>query len=122
MTELMEKLQLNKTILVAPSMSGSFALPYVLTNAEKIAGLVLVAPASSDILPQSKVRAFSVPTVLVYGSKDTSLGATSHRYLKSIPHFQAVVFENAGHAAYLDQPDRFHKLLFNFAKKLETGV
>jgi pimeloyl-ACP methyl ester carboxylesterase len=49
-----------------------------------------------------------------------SLGLTSHRDLKTIPNFQAFILPKAGHAAYLDQPDQFHTLLYNFAKKIDS--
>lgn len=58
--------------------------------------------------------------MLIYGDRDTSLGETSHQDLKTIPNFQAIILEKAGHAAYLDQPDKFHSLLYNFAKKIES--
>lgn len=57
--------------------------------------------------------------MLIYGDRDQSLGSVSHKDLKKIPNFQAVIVEKAGHAAYLDQPDDFHNLLYNFAQKIE---
>lgn len=142
MSTVLNVIKANKTILVAPSMSGAFALPYALTYPDKLAGLVLIAPTATDLVPQSKLRyevigscflkpklififiyrAFQVPTLLIYGSNDKKLGPKSQKYLKSIPNFQTIIFEGAGHAAYLDQPDRFHKVLYNFIKKIETGV
>lgn len=59
--------------------------------------------------------------MLIYGEKDTSsLGTKSHQDLRMIPNFQVIVLKKAGHAAYIDQPDTFHSLLYNFAKKIET--
>ena len=123
LTDFNDKAKLKKIILVTPSMSGSYALPWMLTSPELFAGVVAIAPTSSGIVPQSRLRAFQVPTLLIYGSKDKStLGTTSHDDLKSIPNFQAVVFPGAGHAAYIDQPDRFNTLLYNFAQHIDKGV
>ncbi|XP_057366343.1 putative protein-lysine deacylase ABHD14B [Daphnia carinata] len=122
MTTLMKELQLKEKqiVLVSPSMSGNYALPYILTHPEMVAGFVVIAPAASGIVPPSKVKALQVPTILIYGDRDTSLGPTSHRDLKTIPNFQAFVLPKAGHAAYLDQPDTFHSLLYNFVKKIDA--
>nr|CAH0104648.1 unnamed protein product [Daphnia galeata] len=101
-------------------MSGNYALPYILTHPEMMAGFVVISPAASGIVPPSKVKALQVPTILIYGDRDTGLGPTSHRDLKTIPNFQAFILPKAGHAAYLDQPDQFHTLLYNFAKKIDS--
>jgi pimeloyl-ACP methyl ester carboxylesterase len=123
-------------------MSGNYALPYILTHPEMMAGFVVISPAASGIVPPSKVKALQVhmllkelkkkfelmnyfvlkqvPTILIHGDRDQSLGPTSHRDLKTIPNFQAFILPKAGHAAYLDQPDQFHTLLYNFAKKIDS--
>lgn len=60
--------------------------------------------------------------MLVYGAKDGALGKTSHEDLRVIPNFQAKIIQDAGHACYIDQPDKFHKLVYNFVQKLDSGV
>lgn len=61
-TTLVKELQLQKKqiILVSPSMSGNYALPYILTHPEMMAGFVVISPAASGIVPPSKVRALQV--------------------------------------------------------------
>lgn len=56
MSTVLDVIKANKTIMIAPSMSGAFALPYALTYPTKLAGLVLIAPTASDLVPQSKLR------------------------------------------------------------------
>lgn len=59
--------------------------------------------------------------MLIYGDRDTSpFAEVANDDLKTIPNYQAVILKNAGHAAYLDQPDQFHSLLYNFATKIDT--
>lgn len=41
-------------------MSGNYALPYILTHPEMMAGFVVISPAASGIVPPSKVRALQV--------------------------------------------------------------
>ena len=62
MKDLMAATQLDrqKIVLVAPSMSGKYALPYMLTRPDLVAGFIAVASAGSDILLKSKMRALQV--------------------------------------------------------------
>lgn len=62
MTTLMKELQLKEKqiVLVSPSMSGNYALPYILTHPEMVAGFVVISPAASGIVPPSKVKALQV--------------------------------------------------------------
>ena len=56
--------------------------------------------------------------MLIIGENDGRLATMSQNNLKIIPNMKVEVLENAGHAAYVDQPEQFHRLLFNFAKQL----
>ena len=58
--------------------------------------------------------------MLIYGERDISIGVASHKNLQYIPNFHAMVLENARHACYMDQPDAFHSLLYNFLQKIES--
>lgn len=62
MTTLMKELELKEKqiVLVSPSMSGNYALPYILTHPEMVAGFVAISPAASGIVPPSKVKALQV--------------------------------------------------------------
>jgi len=108
-------------VLVAPSMSGAYAIPFALTQPKRMAGLVLVAPAASDTVPQRKLKNLQIPTLLMRGASDNNLGPKSELDLRVIPNFQSVILKDAGHAAYIDQPDLFHTYLYNFLLKLETS-
>lgn len=60
LTQFVSQVQLSNVILVSPSMSGSYSLPYVLTHAQNVAGYVPIAPTATGIVPPSKVRALQV--------------------------------------------------------------
>ena len=62
MQDLMAATQLDqqKIVLVAPSMSGKYALPYMLTKPNPVAGFVGLAPVGTDILVKRKMRALQV--------------------------------------------------------------
>jgi pimeloyl-ACP methyl ester carboxylesterase len=60
-----------------------------------------------------------VPTLIVYGENDsTPMAKQARNDLSIMPNSQEVCLKNAGHAAYLDQPDVFHKMLYNFMELL----
>ena len=60
-----------------------------------------------------------VPTLIVYGENDsTPMAKQAPNNLRILPNSQEVCLKNAGHAAYLDQPDVFHKMLYNFMELL----
>ena len=55
----------------------------------------------------------------MYGENDsTPMAKQAPNNLKIMPNSQEVCLKNAGHAAYLDQPDLFHKMLYNFMELL----
>ena len=62
-----------------------------------------------------------VPTLLVYGDRDEDLGPKSARDMQIMPRLQIAVIPRAGHAAYLDQPEDFQRILYNFAQQLDKS-
>ncbi len=57
----------------------------------------------------------NVPTLLVWGSDDEAVPVAHARKMEQlIPDAGLVVFEGAGHFAYLDQPDRFCRIAKHF--------
>lgn len=104
-----------KPVLVSPSMSGSFSLPLLDRNQDLLCGFVPVAPVATSSYDQSFYDSIFVPTLIVYGDKDTGLGVTSAKHLETIKTSTAPqVLVNSRHPAYLDQPEVFHTLIYNF--------
>ena len=105
-------------VLVSPSMSGSFVVPMLRDNPHKVSAWVPVAPVSTregrDFFPS-----LDIPTMIVYGELDKSLGLSSASDLELIPSSTSPqVLPGAKHPAYLDQPQLWHQLLFNFLSVL----
>ena len=59
-----------------------------------------------------------VATAIVYGSSDTRLGQESLDNLRALPNSVVVRLPEAGHAAYMDKPDLWHTILYNFLQAL----
>ncbi|KAL8562975.1 hypothetical protein ACOMHN_004667 [Nucella lapillus] len=115
----------KKPVIVSPSMSGGFALPYLFEQPQeschRAAAYIPVAPVMTesfqDKYPDSQIR-----TLVVYGSKDKTMGFTSRDHLKALPRSTIAVIPEAGHACYLDQPHIFHNLLYDFLGKVSAEL
>jgi len=60
-----------------------------------------------------------VPTMIVYGTKDKTLGLESVGNLRNMPNSEIMPMEGAGHANYEEKPDEWHRLLYNFLLAVE---
>lgn len=66
----------------------------------------------TDLLPQVRV-----PTLLVWGTKDDAVPVAHAKTMEErIPDAGLVLFEGAGHFAYLDEPDRFCRIVQHFLR------
>lgn len=111
----------KKIVVVTPSMSGSFFIPMLLDQEARsqIAGWVPVAPVSTS-QPAGFYSAIQIPTLIVHGENDVSLGHRSRDDLSELPNAtKPQVLPGAGHPAYLDQPELWHTLLYNFLSHLQ---
>lgn len=105
----------SRPVVVSPSMSGSFSLDVLTKRSELMCAFVPVAPVSTNKFTREEYESVSVPTLIVVGEKDTGLGRTSAKHLSQILSASLIqVFPNARHPCYLDDPDRWHRLLANF--------
>lgn len=52
--------------------------------------------------------------MIVYGTKDKTLGLTSLGNLRNMPNSEIQAMEDAGHAGYQERPEEWHRLLYNF--------
>ena len=118
---LLNRLHAAPVVLVVPSMSGSFALPYMMkhvaTLQSRLSGFVPVAPVATD---QYSVKSFgdlNVRTLITYGELDTKLGHVSLERLKHIPGSVMNMIKDAPHACYVKKPEVFHKTLQRFLKR-----
>lgn len=118
MTNLMKTLNMKQAVIVSPSMSGSFSIPFLKDHPEVFKGFVPVAPVGTNKLSSEEYGAIEVPTLIVYGEKDESIGLESLKALKNLKNNEIVQLKEAGHAAYMDKPLEFHHHLLTFCDKL----
>ncbi len=96
-------------VLVGASIGGHVALSYAARFPVK--GLLLVAPARA--LEKNLSHAygeFRFPVRIIWGSEDNIISGEEMRTLAGLlPNAKLMVYEGAGHSAYLAQPDRFKR-------------
>ena len=117
-------LQLHATdcILVAPSMSGTYALPVVVRGRLPLKGFVAIAPVGTNQYTEVEYASLRIPTLIMYGSEDSNLGLKSLLQLQHIPNSRVSKIPRAGHACYTQNPRAFHRSLIDFIQKIKYGV
>lgn len=110
-------LNVERVVLVGPSMGGRLALEYAIAH-PGLTGLVLVGAVGVEE-NRSKLHAIAVPTLLVWGADDqVSPLANSEILLQEIAGASRIIFPGAPHPCYLDQPDRWHESLQAFINQV----
>lgn len=119
MNELLDALETGRVVLVSPSMSGRYALPYAMEHPGRLAGLVAIAPVGADALaPPAPAR--NIKVLAVWGEKDHLFPPSGAEELAArFREGRAVVIPGADHACYLDAPGAFHRSLSEFLAQVQ---
>ncbi|KFU88245.1 Abhydrolase domain-containing protein 14A, partial [Chaetura pelagica] len=115
----LQELGMQRPVLISPSMSGRFALPFLLTRKDQLAGFVPVAPVGTKDYTAEQYRQVQTPTLILYGERDTRLGLQALQSLRHLPRHHVAMVPDAGHACYLDKPQDFHRALLGFLYQLK---
>uniref|UniRef100_A0A8C0ECL5 Abhydrolase domain containing 14A n=1 Tax=Bubo bubo TaxID=30461 RepID=A0A8C0ECL5_BUBBB len=115
----LQELGMRRPVLVSPSMSGRFALPFLLAQGDQLAGFVPIAPVGTKDYAAERYRQVQTPTLILYGDRDTSLGPQALQSLRHLPRHHVAVVPDAGHACYLDKREDFHQALLGFLNQLK---
>ncbi|EDQ84680.1 uncharacterized protein MONBRDRAFT_29980 [Monosiga brevicollis MX1] len=114
---IIEALELDHPVLVAPSMSGTYAIPLVLSHPDVLSGFVPIAPAGLDMVDAQGLAHVSIPTLVMYGSED-AMGLKGLPVLETTPNHHTIVFEGGSHACYVESPEKFNRLLVQFVRDM----
>ena len=119
LSNLITELGLERPVVVAPSMSGSYALPFVMVKerAKELRGFIPVAPGAVDKYTEEELKGLDLPTLIVYGENDSGFKRLAER-MKNIPASEVFMMKNAGHPCYLDNPEEFNTRVTKFLDKL----
>uniref|UniRef100_A0A2K5J340 Protein ABHD14A n=1 Tax=Colobus angolensis palliatus TaxID=336983 RepID=A0A2K5J340_COLAP len=116
--QLIFDLEVQNAVLVSPSLSGHYALPFLMRGHHQLHGFVPIAPTSTQNYTQEQFWAVKTPTLILYGELDHILARESLRQLRHLPNHSVVKLRNAGHACYLHKPQDFHLVLLAFLDHL----
>ncbi|XP_061473909.1 putative protein-lysine deacylase ABHD14B [Rhineura floridana] len=114
-----EALQLDQAVVISPSLSGMYSLPFLFQHNEMLKAYIPVAPICTEKFPATQYTSVKTPALIVYGDEDTQLGEVSLNNLKNLPNHKVMLMKGAGHACYLDKPDEWHLGLLDFLKSIE---
>ena len=95
-------------LIVGASIGGYIALNYAAKNPVK--GLLLAAPAYAfeNMTLVWSFKNFHFPVRIIWGTNDTIISSETMRTLvDKLPSAKMLVYNNASHSAYKDQPEWF---------------
>ncbi|XP_069001388.1 putative protein-lysine deacylase ABHD14B [Embiotoca jacksoni] len=116
--EVCEQLSLGPVVVISPSLSGMYSLPFLFQHQALIRAYIPVAPICTDKFTAEQYQSVKVPSLIVYGDQDAQLGEVSLRNLSNLANHSVVVMRGAGHPCYLDDPDTWHTALIDFLNTL----
>ena len=59
----------------------------------------------------------------VVGRRDTvqgKIGSRAMKDLSALPNIETIILEDAGHACYMNQTDKWNRLIYNFITLMEN--
>lgn len=115
----MEALGVRTAVLLSPSMSGHYSMPFLMKHSAQLHGFIPISPVGTRSYTSQQYQGVETPTLIVFGALDTNLGAQSHKNLIQLPNHSVLKLEGARHACYMDKPREFHQALLDFLSKLE---
>jgi abhydrolase domain-containing protein 14 len=114
---ILDALGLPSAALIAPSMSGKFALPFVAAHPERVTRCVPVAPVG---VPEqlAALRDCSVPTLIFWSDTDQVVPpAQAEALAAALPASRLHWMRGAPHPCYLQDPAAFHVALIAFLRE-----
>jgi len=112
--KLLDALNVNKPVVVSPSMSGRYSLPLCTGEPARLGGLVAVAPVSI-MAYQNQLHQITCPVLAVWGENDRLIPqAQADLLVKSVAKGRKVVIAGGSHAPYMSDPSAWHRELLEF--------
>jgi pimeloyl-ACP methyl ester carboxylesterase len=90
----------------------------IVNNRAKAIRLVSMAKSALRHNLRDEVPKMDLPVCLIWGKNDSITPAfVGEEFRKLLPHAELHIIENCGHAAMMEQPEQFNKLLEGFLAK-----
>ena len=107
----------SRFVIVSPSMSGGFSLPFVARQPDRVAGYVPIAPVGINTY-RTALERVDVPTLVVWGENDHVVPVSQASVLAEALNGKTLILAGASHPCYLDRPDEFHRAVLAFVEGL----
>lgn len=113
LTAFLDTERLERVVLVAASMSGSYALPFLLSSPGRVAGFVAIAAVGieehgTEIRHRNNLN---MPVLTVWGANDKPDGTRAKLYGWVFNKSTMEVIPGAGHACWYEKPEEFNDIL-----------
>ncbi len=113
-SELLDQLNITSPVLLAASMSGGYALPFIAAHSADISGFVAVAPVGIPEY-QKQFREITAPVLAIWGEQDNIVSINDAELLvNSVKRGQLIIVPKATHAPYMSDPAFFNRELLQF--------
>jgi pimeloyl-ACP methyl ester carboxylesterase len=114
--ELLGQLKIESPVLLAASMSGGYALPFITSQPARVAGFVAVAPVGIHNY-RDHLHLITAPVLAVWGEHDRIVPISHAELLvHSVKRGKLVVIPNGSHAPYMNNPMLFNQELIRFVE------
>jgi abhydrolase domain-containing protein 14 len=115
----LDLLEVERPVVVSPSMSGGYSLPLATEDPARISGFVAVAPVGilkhEPVLPR-----IAVPVLAVWGEHDTLIPqGQADLLVRSVKRGRKVIIAGGTHAPYMSDPAAFHEALLTFLGEVD---
>lgn len=118
MWRLMEKMGLQKPVVVGHSLGGAYALSLIAGHSSALSGAVLIAPSKVNAYAARRQRN-PLPVLVLWGTEDRMIPPRHAKQTASLfPNSKLVLLEGAHHECYQQKPGDFHAAILSFLKQL----
>ena len=63
---------------------------------------------------QQRLVEIEIPTLVIWGSEDTTIPLENLEYFKQMPNVKTHIMNGCGHTPYVERPDQFYKIIKEF--------
>ena len=118
LAEFIQMMEVDKPVLLGPSMGGRIALEFALNHPNVLGGLILVGAVGVEE-NKERLAELDLPVLILWGGADQISPPVNGEILeKGIKGARRQVFDGAPHPCYLDQPDDWHRAVLDFVGTL----